>query len=288
MVIISLKKVEKSYHNSGYGRFTIYNATLDGFEHDNQASNSSYDNNFDISVLTCGQTGLSIGKNCSSSNIRATISSAVSYGCTIGTNTAHPSFNINLDLTTRNCGAAGLYINVDGNDNIIRHCSNLDGRTGAQGTSFAVDVSGNRNKLIVNVIDSVTWQVRGVAFRAGATSNELLSYTYTNTADPYNDAGTTTSFNRGNSQGADISSIAGTITLPIFGSSFRLLGTASVTSITASSNKGREVKFIIDTTASFADGSNLKLASLSPNTADDTISMLCDGTNWYETGRSVN
>jgi hypothetical protein len=35
-----------------------------------------------------------------------------------------------------------------------------------------------------------------------------------------------------------------------------------------------------------ADGNNLKLAGNFAATTDDTISLVCDGTNWYETGRS--
>ena len=36
------------------------------------------------------------------------------------------------------------------------------------------------------------------------------------------------------------------------------------------------------------DGSNLKLAGNFVTTADDVITLVCDGTNWFEMSRSVN
>lgn len=83
-----------------------------------------------------------------------------------------------------------------------------------------------------------------------------------------------------------VASVAGNITLP-FASTVQLTGTDSVTSITAS-YPGRTVKLINASTAKLVDGSNLKLAGDGPNSADDTITIVCDGTNWIETGRSVN
>lgn len=182
--------LDNCYGNSV--RISVQNATKDGFNYNNQSSNYSYANNLDITVYTCGQHGLNIGENCFGSNIKATIYSATNSGCVIGDATAHPSYGNIIDLATYSSGDSGLLIKSDGNDNIIRHQSNLDGRTGAQGTAFAVDVSGNRNNLSVSHIDSATWQVRGVAFRAGAADNILAALTFNTTQDPINDAGTRT------------------------------------------------------------------------------------------------
>jgi hypothetical protein len=38
----------------------------------------------------------------------------------------------------------------------------------------------------------------------------------------------------------------------------------------------------------FTDGSNLKLAGNFVTTADDTITLVSDGTNWNEMARAVN
>ena len=84
----------------------------------------------------------------------------------------------------------------------------------------------------------------------------------------------------------DIASAA-TVTLPALGSLFRITGTTNITSITASWN-GREVTLRFASTPTLTDGSNLRLAGNLEATADDTITLVCDGTNWYEAQRSVN
>lgn len=68
------------------------------------------------------------------------------------------------------------------------------------------------------------------------------------------------------------------------------VGAVSVTSITATAaNTGREVTIIFaDGNVTLTDGSNLKLAGSITGTADDTIKLICNGTNWYEISRSVN
>jgi polygalacturonase len=67
-------------------------------------------------------------------------------------------------------------------------------------------------------------------------------------------------------------------------------GTAAITSITGGF-AGQRLFLVFSGTAAAAgltDGSNLKLAGDFAYTPDDGISLVCDGTNWYETGRSVN
>lgn len=68
-----------------------------------------------------------------------------------------------------------------------------------------------------------------------------------------------------------------------------ITGTTSITSIAASSSiAGRTVKLIFEGILTFTDGNNLKLAGNFVTTADDTITITCNGTNWYEVGRSIN
>lgn len=83
---------------------------------------------------------------------------------------------------------------------------------------------------------------------------------------------------------------AGTLTLPTVGEMFSVTGSTTVTTITASW-AGRRVVLVWAASATFdvTDGSNLKLAtSLTTAVADSTLDLICDGTNWYELGRSVN
>lgn len=85
-----------------------------------------------------------------------------------------------------------------------------------------------------------------------------------------------------------VASVAGTITLPA-GTFIDVTGTNTITSITATNaDIGRLVILKFTSTASLTDGSNLKLGGNFAGSADDTISLICDGTNWYETARSAN
>jgi hypothetical protein len=235
--------------------------------------------------------GLTVSENCKNSNIRAAVYNATGYGCIVGDGTGNPATNNNIDLVTYNSGSAGLFLSTDANDNSIRHQSNLDGRTGAQGSSFAVDVNGNRNKLDVLLTDSATWQVRGIVIRAGALDNEIASYSYTNTADPYNDQAVSTNrtkFNAGQGRGTDITS-GGTITIPVLGTIFHVTGATGINTAAGASMQ-KLVTLIFDSTPTVTKGNNLKMGAGGNlvATANSTLTGIWDGTNLYEVGRSVN
>ena len=68
---------------------------------------------------------------------------------------------------------------------------------------------------------------------------------------------------------------------------FNITGTTNITSITAS-RAGHVVTLVFAGILTFTDGSNLKLAGSMTTSADDTITLICDGTNWCEISRSVN
>jgi parallel beta-helix repeat protein len=73
------------------------------------------------------------------------------------------------------------------------------------------------------------------------------------------------------------------------GKIFNISGTTNITSIAAiSSVPGRVVTLRFAGVLTFTDGSNLKLAGNFVTTGDDTITLVCDGTDWYEISRSVN
>ena len=73
------------------------------------------------------------------------------------------------------------------------------------------------------------------------------------------------------------------------GTYFYITGTNNITSIAAAdSTAGRLVILRFADVLTFTDGNNLKLAGNFATSADDTITLMCDGTNWYETGRSAN
>lgn len=81
---------------------------------------------------------------------------------------------------------------------------------------------------------------------------------------------------------------AATIALPLDVPVVSISGTTSITSVTATNHARRRVTLIFQGVLTFTDGSNLKLAGDFVTTADDTITLVCDGTNWYEVARSAN
>jgi hypothetical protein len=74
------------------------------------------------------------------------------------------------------------------------------------------------------------------------------------------------------------------------GNIFHITGTTTITSLNPcdSNNTGREVTLIFDGALTFSDGNNLILAGNFVTTANDTIKLVCDGSNWYEIARSLN
>lgn len=80
-----------------------------------------------------------------------------------------------------------------------------------------------------------------------------------------------------------------TVSLPT-GNVFSITGTTGITTINAcdKENVGRVIILIFADAVTVTDGSNLKLAGDFTSTADDTLTLVCDGSNWFETGRSAN
>lgn len=70
---------------------------------------------------------------------------------------------------------------------------------------------------------------------------------------------------------------------------YHISGTTTITSITSTGiQAGTCITLIFDGTLTFTDGSNLKLAGNFTTSADDTITLVYDGTSWFEMCRSAN
>lgn len=67
-----------------------------------------------------------------------------------------------------------------------------------------------------------------------------------------------------------------------------ITGTTGVTNITATGHSGAVVTLIFSGALTVTDGGNLRLAGNFTTTADDTLTLACDGTNWHEVARSAN
>jgi hypothetical protein len=72
----------------------------------------------------------------------------------------------------------------------------------------------------------------------------------------------------------------------------KITGTTSITSISSTATQdypiGQPLTLIFGASLTFTDGNNLKLAGNFSATADDTITLISDGTDFYEVARSAN
>ena len=69
---------------------------------------------------------------------------------------------------------------------------------------------------------------------------------------------------------------------------FTVTGTTTINSITATGHAGKMATLIFAAGLQVNDGGNLRLSAVYNTTADDTLTIVCDGTNWFEVGRSGN
>lgn len=83
---------------------------------------------------------------------------------------------------------------------------------------------------------------------------------------------------------------AATIQMPVDGNVFLVNGNTNITNgITVRVwDKGRTVVLVFTGTPTVSDTGTSKLAAAFVASADDTLTLACDGTNWYEMARSAN
>lgn len=86
--------------------------------------------------------------------------------------------------------------------------------------------------------------------------------------------------------GAAVAS-AGTITVSKATTLVEITGTTGITKINATA-KGHLIVLKFAGILTVTDGENLKLKENFVTSADDTLTLICDGTNWYEIARSAN
>jgi len=85
-------------------------------------------------------------------------------------------------------------------------------------------------------------------------------------------------------KGADVASVAGNIALGDDGNYFDITGVLAITSITIKT-AGTVVTLQFDGAASMVDGGNLKLNGDFQGAAESQITLISDGTNWFEVSR---
>jgi hypothetical protein len=80
---------------------------------------------------------------------------------------------------------------------------------------------------------------------------------------------------------------ANTMTVKATTSYVGVTGTTEIKKINATF-AGHRIVLKFAAILTVADGENLKIATNFVTSADDTLDLVCDGTNWYEVGRSAN
>lgn len=172
------------------GRFTIYNATVTGFLAYNQTVNESHNCNFAITVEGgCTTDGVQIGTNFRNSSFACTVNGVTGIGVRevyVATAANRPGSN-RVTATTKGCGLQAAVIGGDGSTWDV--VSYLDGRTGAAGSVYAVQIDGQRNIVTANVTDSATPQVRGVTLTATSVGNRIDPFVRNTLVSDFNDSG---------------------------------------------------------------------------------------------------
>lgn len=183
-----------------------------------------------------------------------------------------------------NMNTDGNFIQFKQGGHLMLEHIHLSSWSGAGTAPWVQGASAGLGKTITHM-RGCSWPVApGSATDAQSATTSYINEDYTQT-DAAGDA--STAYFPGFFHSNPTVASATTTTLPPYGELFTISGTTTITSVSAST-AGRRVTLVFSGALTFTDGSNLKLAGNFVTTADDAISLICDGTNWIETSRSVN
>lgn len=173
---------------------SVDDANVVGFILNNQFANEGcFDNTVNVMVNEgCNVNAVQIGAKCFGNQVNITTNDIEAGAVQVVdyVDAANESSGNTIKINSYNSQTYCLL--AYGSDNNYDIVSVLDGRAGAQGTSYAVDIFGNRNTANIKVIDSATWQVRALRVNTGATNNVIPVITRTSTSSTILDSGTTT------------------------------------------------------------------------------------------------
>lgn len=210
---------------------------------------------------------------CSNNKIRACGSYAIQL---IKVDNASVLGNICKDVPATN---TAIYLNdvtqADVTGNVVSFVS-LSTGTGIL-ASPTTDVGIGRNTIVnagtgINVASTSTW--------TSVVKNNLRNCT-----TPYALSTGAGNWAEGNTPGV-VATIASAATITLVGSEngvYKISGTTTINTITATSMAGKIITLIFLSTANLADGvGNLKLTGTIIPTADDVVQLASDGTSWYQ------
>lgn len=169
--------------------------------------------------------------------------------------------------------------------------------TGTSGCTFRFEALSNTNVGIycpstttsLFVGCKCSGNASGFSEDPGADNNVIASCDFTgNTSDTPFVQGTGTQWRSTKNGGtANIASAAATA-LWAYTDRMVVTGNTTITSLTGNNWAGRVITLIFTSALTVTDGGNLVLAGNFVTTADDTLTLIGDGTNWNEVARSVN
>lgn len=165
---------------------------------------------------------------------------------------------------------------------------NINGCTFENITGNAI-VGANDVNNRMNVAGNVFRNVTGAAV-AGLSNMTVSGNTYENIGSTTLVGVTAGGVNNrilDKAQGLRTIASAATVTLTEITDLIEISGTTNITSITASYAQRTVVLRFLDV-LTVVNGSNLKLAGNFITSDFDTLTLMCDGTNWYELSRSAN
>ena len=197
-----------------------------------------------------------------------------------------PSTNVTIkDNVVRNCATSntgsdeyGILINSGGVNHVIDGNIISDANANMQ---YGIYVIPNINSSL-SIIGNTVMQSTDTALRLGSTT-ALREYRRNNWIGTL---GATF-----NDPVLPVVASAATISLPTASDAVSISGTTSITTINAGGHSGRLVTLYFQGVLTVVRGSNLILNQTLGSfvtTANDTLTLMCDGTTWWEVARSAN
>lgn len=244
---------------------SIYNAAFTGFVYNNQTVNSSYSNIINVNVVgncALGQ-GVSIGSNCYNSTVNAKVDGVTGNALVVqGSSATYAPRGNTFNINSYNCGGRSVYDAGISNQYFIN--SKFDGRTGAAGSTFAVDINGSYGQYVISVEDTTVVQVRGVAIRSGAIENRIIDYVCSPTVQDFLNQDTSNT-NTWNYKGG-----------AVVRNALRLIPLTVATLPSASTTGAGAKAFVSDANATMTAGIGAVVAGGGAN----NVPVYSDGTNW--------
>lgn len=178
-------------------------------------------------------------------------------------------------VNSASCGSGGS------GDMLLAGIQTITGAKTFNATTLIIGSSASTPAVVANSLYRNTSDGKlYIGSNSGASWNEILEAGV---------SGPISVSNGGNGLVGIGANVASASTISISGKIFHVTGTTNITSVSASGiSAGTEITIVFDGILTFTDGSNLKLNGNFVTSADDTITLVYDGTNFYEVARSTN